>query len=70
MSYGIRRYEFDDYLLKRCGARLALGEPFKSLKREGDAWVVNGAYRAPLVVGAGGHFCPVARWLNPAAGGP
>lgn len=64
VSYGIRRYEFDDYLLKRCGARFALGEPFKSLTREGSAWVVNGAYRAPLVVGAGGHFCPVARHLG------
>ncbi len=68
VSYGIRRYEFDDYLLKRCGARLALGEPFKTLKREGDAWVVNNAYRAPLVVGAGGHFCPVARHLGASLG--
>ena len=64
VSYGIRRYEFDDYLLKRCGARLALGEPFKSLGREGDGWVVNDKIRAPLVVGAGGHFCPVARYLG------
>src|SRR5579859_2730289 len=26
VSYGIRRSEFDDYLLRRSGARLALGE--------------------------------------------
>ena len=64
VSYGIRRFEFDDYLLKRCGARLILGEAFKSLKHEGDAWVVNGKYSAPLVIGAGGHFCPVARYLG------
>jgi geranylgeranyl reductase family protein len=64
VSYGIRRFEFDDYLLQRCGARLALGEPLKSLKHEGGAWVVNGKYRAPLVIGAGGHFCPVARYLG------
>jgi geranylgeranyl reductase family protein len=64
VSYGIRRYEFDDYLLKRSGARLALGEPLKSLKHDGDGWVVNGKFRAPLVVGAGGHFCPVARYLG------
>ena len=64
VSYGIRRFEFDDYLLKRCGARLILGEAFKSLKHEGDAWVVNGKVRAPLVIGAGGHFCPVARFLG------
>ena len=64
VSYGIRRFEFDDYLLNRCGARLLLGEPLKSLKHEGDAWLVNGIIRAPLVVGAGGHFCPVARYLG------
>jgi geranylgeranyl reductase family protein len=64
VSYGIRRFEFDDYLLQRCGARVALGEPLKSLKHEGDGWVVNGRMRAPLVIGAGGHFCPVARYLG------
>jgi geranylgeranyl reductase family protein len=64
VSYGIRRFEFDDYLLQRCGARVALGEPLKSLKHEGDGWVVNGRIHAPLVVGAGGHFCPVARYLG------
>lgn len=64
VSYGIRRYEFDDYLLKRCGARLILGEPFKSLRRDGDVWLVNDRIRAPLVIGAGGHFCPVARYLG------
>ncbi len=64
VSYGIRRFEFDDYLLQRCGARVVLGEPLKSLKHEGDGWVVNGKIHAPLVVGAGGHFCPVARYLG------
>jgi geranylgeranyl reductase family protein len=64
VSYGIRRFEFDDYLLQRCGARVVLGEPLKSLEHEGDGWLVNGKIRAPLVVGAGGHFCPVARYLG------
>jgi geranylgeranyl reductase family protein len=64
ISYGIRRFEFDEYLLQRCAARVLLGEPLKSLKHEGDGWVVNGKVRAPLVVGAGGHFCPVARYLG------
>lgn len=64
ISYGIRRFEFDDYLLQRCGARVVLGEPLKSMKHEGNNWVVNGKIRAPLVVGAGGHFCPVARYLG------
>lgn len=65
VSYGIRRREFDDYLLKRCGARLSLGEAFRTMERDGDAWIINGRYRTPLVIGAGGHFCPVARTVAP-----
>ena len=64
VSYGIRRIEFDDYLLQRCGAELLLGESFNDMAHDGDAWLVNGHYRARLVVGAGGHFCPVARAIG------
>jgi flavin-dependent dehydrogenase len=64
ISYGIRRCEFDDYLLKRSGARLYCGANLTSLERSGDAWIVNGQIRARIVVGAGGHFCPVARLLG------
>lgn len=61
VSYGIRRCEFDEYLLMRTGVDKALGEKLQSLKRdEAGLWCVNGQYHAPLVVGAGGHFCPVA----------
>jgi len=66
VSYGIRRFEFDDYLLRRSGARLRLGESFRSIRKEGAAWVVNEALRAPLIIGAGGHFCPVARHFSKA----
>jgi flavin-dependent dehydrogenase len=69
VSYGIRRCEFDAYLLRRSGARLALGEPAGSIVRDGDHWIVNGRIRAPMLVGAGGHFCPVARTFNPPAPG-
>ena len=31
-------------------------------KRSGEHWLVNGQWQARLVVGAGGHFCPVARY--------
>ena len=64
VSYGIRRCEFDRYLLERSGARLQLGEPLESIVREPDGWIVNDRYRTPMLVGAGGHFCPVARWLG------
>ena len=52
-SYAIRRCEFDHYLLQRSTARLASGEPARSMVRDGAAWVVNGRIRTPLVVGAG-----------------
>jgi menaquinone-9 beta-reductase len=68
VSFGIRRCEFDDYLLRRSGARLAPGEAMKSMVREKDFWLVNGRIRTPLVVGAGGHFCPVSRMLGGEAG--
>lgn len=64
VSYGIRRCELDHYLLARSGAALATGEALRSLERQGGEWVVNGRWRAPVVVGAGGHFCPVARRLG------
>jgi flavin-dependent dehydrogenase len=64
VSYGIRRCEFDHYLLARSGAELRTGTAFESLERSGGDWIVNGRLRTPLVVGAGGHFCPVARALG------
>jgi len=65
VSFGIRRCEFDAYLLRRLGARVLLGEPATSIVRDNQHWVVNDAVRAPMLVGAGGHFCPVARAVNP-----
>lgn len=64
VSYGIRRREFDDYLLRRSGARLLLGAGLDSVAREGSEWLVNGRLRAPLLIGAGGHYCPLARRLG------
>ncbi len=64
VSYGIRRCEFDTYLLNRCGTETMQGTPLKSLVRQGDRWTINDSYTAPLVVGAGGHFCPVSRHLG------
>jgi flavin-dependent dehydrogenase len=64
VSFGIRRCEFDDYLLKRSGARLRLGMPVSKIRRDGTQWVVNESVRASMLVGAGGHFCSVARTLG------
>jgi len=64
VSYGIRRYEFDDFLLTRSGARLRLGEAATRLERTPGGWLLNGTLQARMLVGAGGHFCPVARLLR------
>ena len=64
VSYGIRRIEFDDYLLQRCGAELILEQAFKKMEKNSDGWLVNDLYQAKLVIGAGGHYCPVARAIG------
>ena len=69
VSFGIRRYEFDAFLLKRARVHLRCGQPMTSLRRDGKDWIVNGTITAPILVGAGGHFCPVARHVNDDDGG-
>lgn len=78
VSYGIRRCEFDHFLLQGSGARVRAGEALTSLRRDsagsgadgrggdgrGGRWIVNESIIAPLVIGAGGHFCPVARHVS------
>jgi menaquinone-9 beta-reductase len=64
ISFGIRRCEFDEFLLQRCGARVFQGMPITTLERSAEHWVINRRIKARLVVGAGGHFCPVARFLR------
>lgn len=64
VSYGIRRSEFDHYLLQRSGVRQLLGEAVATLDRDDGCWIVNGRIRARMLVGAGGYFCPVARRLG------
>ena len=67
ISYAIRRCEFDDFLLRRSGARVFGNTQVAAIRRRGDRWVINDRFEAPVIVGAGGHFCPVARYLR---GGP
>ena len=63
VSYGIRRCEFDTYLLRRSGARVREHFEIREITRDRGAWLVNGEIRAEMLVGAGGHFCPIARLL-------
>jgi len=70
VSFGIRRCEFDDYLLRRSRARLCLGSPVSSVRRDGSRWIVNETIATAMLVGAGGHFCPVARLFGGRPGAP
>ncbi len=70
VSYAIRRCEFDDFLLRRAGVRVLERTPVTALRRSGDRWIVTAndeAIETPVVIGAGGHFCPVARHLQGSA---
>jgi geranylgeranyl reductase family protein len=66
-SYGILRREFDHHLLDRAraaGADVREGARVTEVAPDGDGVRVvspHGVFTAPIVVGAGGHRCPVAQ---------
>jgi flavin-dependent dehydrogenase len=64
VSYGIRRCEFDEFLLRRSGARIREGVPLTSIERTDGGWLINRDIRSRALIGAGGHFCPVGRYLG------
>src|SRR3546814_18044712 len=68
LSFGIRRCEFDSWLLDQAQVDKQLGVKVKSIDRQGNLWSINGEWRASLLVGAGGHFCPVAAKLGEGPG--
>jgi len=69
-SYGIIRREFDHYLLERAaaaGADVRWGLRVTAVEQRPDGVAVvteRGRFAAPLVIGAGGHRCPVAHALG------
>jgi geranylgeranyl reductase family protein len=69
-SYGIVRREFDHYLLERAAAsgadvRWGLRVTGVAAGRDGvRIETERGTFEAPVVIGAGGHRCPVARALG------
>ena len=68
VSYGILRREFDHYLLQRAQAPVWTGQLVRSISRRDGLWQIDGITRAKVLVGAGGHFCPVARHLGARVG--
>jgi flavin-dependent dehydrogenase len=61
----IRRFELDDFLLRRSGAELHLGVAVQELARGADGLWSVGDLRARVLVGAAGTHCPVARLFAP-----
>jgi flavin-dependent dehydrogenase len=61
----IRRFELDDFLLRRSGAELRLGSSVGDIARDDAGWWSVGNVRARHLVGAAGTHCPVARLVTP-----
>ena len=59
-QYSIRRVEFDNWLLSRCGAEV-VRHSVRAIVRDGGRYVIDGAFRCEYLVGAGGTNCPVRR---------
>jgi flavin-dependent dehydrogenase len=62
VQHSIRRYEFDDWLLARSGARVEQ-HTVKEIRRDGADFIVDDTWRCRHLVGAGGTSCPVYRGL-------
>lgn len=61
-NYSIRRFEFDEWLLQRSKAPVIQHE-VKSIRSDGDNYIIDDQYSCRNLVGAGGTSCPVARLM-------
>ena len=62
MGYGIIRSQFDAALVSNIGgATLRENTKISLVERDEDGIILNSSFKAPVVIGAGGHFCPVAK---------
>ncbi|NOX66606.1 MAG: NAD(P)/FAD-dependent oxidoreductase [Chlorobi bacterium] len=59
-QFSIRRYEFDDWLLKRSKARV-YHHKATDIKKEKDHFIIDDMFRSKYLIGAGGTHCPVYR---------
>ncbi|MDH4124919.1 MAG: NAD(P)/FAD-dependent oxidoreductase [Gammaproteobacteria bacterium] len=61
-QHSIRRFEFDDFLLRRSGATV-IQHKVIDIRRAGSDFIIDNRYRCKYLVGAGGTACPVYRRL-------
>ena len=62
IQHSIRRYEFDEWLMLRSGADMAVHKVQK-IEQDGDGYILDDTYRCRYLVGAAGTSCPVYRLL-------
>ncbi len=60
VQHSIRRFEFDAWLLEQSGAPM-VEHTVRNIRRENGSYVVDDAFRARYLIGAGGTRCPVYR---------
>ena len=60
VQHSIRRVEFDDWLLRRSGARFQK-HAVREIRRVDGGYVIDDRFQSKFLVGAGGTHCPVRR---------
>lgn len=61
-QYAIRRAELDDWHINRVRDNVII-HPVEQIRHEAERYVVDGAYSARYLIGAGGTHCPARRSL-------
>lgn len=61
-QHSIRRFEFDDFLLRRAGVSVRQHN-VREIRRDGAEYLIDDDIRCKYLVGAGGTACPVYRSL-------
>ncbi len=59
-QHSIRRFEFDDFLLKRSGAEV-IRHNVKNIEKKNGTYLIDDSFECEYLVGAGGTRCPVYR---------
>lgn len=60
LQHSIRRYEFDDFLLKNSGADV-IAHNVKNIEKKNGTYLIDGTFECEYLVGAAGTRCPVYR---------
>ena len=58
LQYSIRRYELDDWLLKRSKAKLYKHNVI-NIQRKNKKYIIDNKFSCKYIIGAGGTYCPV-----------